>query len=35
MWAKLILIEGAEVPLNLSPTVSMDSISEELHLVST
>ena len=30
MWAKLILIEGAEVPLNLSPTVSMDSLSEEV-----
>ncbi len=30
MWAKLILSEGAEVPLNLSPTASISSISDEI-----
>ena len=30
MWAKLILSEGAEVPLNLSPTASLNSSSDEL-----
>jgi len=30
MWARLILSEGSEIPLNLSPTVSLDSLSEEI-----
>ena len=30
MWARLILSEGSEIPLNLSPTVTLDSFSDEI-----
>ena len=30
MWARLILSEGTQIPLNLSPAVSLDSLTEKV-----